>query len=46
MRTIVKEDGVLSLYRGFSAGASRSFFANGASMMVYQMFQKNLRSKE
>ena len=42
--TIMKEGkGLSSLYRGFSAGASRSFVANGASMLVYSSMQSELR---
>jgi len=31
------------LYRGFLPGASRSFFANGTSMIVYAWFQDEIR---
>ena len=46
VRTIVSEGGGFSaLYRGFSAGASRSFVANGASMLVYSSMQSELRKE-
>lgn len=34
---------VRGLYRGFLPGASRSFFANGTSMIVYAWFQDKIR---
>ena len=46
VHTIVSEGGGFSaLYRGFSAGASRSFVANGASMLVYSSMQSELRKE-
>mmetsp|Transcript_62852 Transcript_62852/g.123478 ORF Transcript_62852/g.123478 Transcript_62852/m.123478 type:complete len:306 (-) Transcript_62852:65-982(-) len=39
---LVREGGVLGLYRGFLPGALRSFVANGAGMAVYQ-FTQSLR---
>jgi solute carrier family 25 (mitochondrial carnitine/acylcarnitine transporter), member 20/29 len=44
LRELVREKGVIKgWYRGFGPGASRSFFANGASMTVYSWFQNILR---
>jgi len=40
---LYQTQGVKSLYRGFVPGASRSFFANGASMLVYTWFQDATR---
>lgn len=40
---IVARDGVKGLYQGFSAGATRSFFANGLSMVVYGKLQEKMR---
>ena len=41
LRRIVAENGIPGLYRGFAPGAARSFAANGASMIVYELFQKS-----
>lgn len=43
MRELYREGGIKRLYRGFGPGASRSFFANGASMIVYSWFQDTVR---
>lgn len=44
MSQLYKERGLANgLYRGFLPGASRSFFANGASMIVYAWFQDEIR---
>ena len=40
---LYKEGGIKRLYRGFGPGASRSFVANGASMIVYSWFQDTVR---
>ena len=45
MKQLYKERGLANgLYRGFLPGASRSFFANGTSMIVYAWFQDSIRS--
>jgi solute carrier family 25 carnitine/acylcarnitine transporter 20/29 len=44
MRQILAEKGVRGLYRGFGPGASRSFVANGVSMIVYSWFQDSRRN--
>jgi solute carrier family 25 (mitochondrial carnitine/acylcarnitine transporter), member 20/29 len=45
MKQLYEERGIArGLYRGFGPGASRSFFANGASMIVYSWFQEHVRS--
>jgi solute carrier family 25 carnitine/acylcarnitine transporter 20/29 len=46
MRDIVAQKGVKGLYRGFGPGASRSFVANGTSMIVYSWFQDAFRKHE
>jgi solute carrier family 25 (mitochondrial carnitine/acylcarnitine transporter), member 20/29 len=43
MKGIYHDHGIRGLYRGFLPGASRSFVANGASMIVYAWFQDTLR---
>ena len=44
MQTLYRERGLArGLYRGFLPGASRSFFANGTSMIVYAWFQDEIR---
>lgn len=44
MKELYKERGLAKgLYRGFLPGASRSFFANGTSMIVYAWFQDEIR---
>lgn len=44
LRLVYQERGIVrGLYRGFLPGASRSFFANGASMIVYSWFQDQVR---
>jgi solute carrier family 25 carnitine/acylcarnitine transporter 20/29 len=40
---LYKTQGITSLYRGFVPGASRSFVANGVSMIVYTWFQDATR---
>ena len=39
LRTVLQEQGVAGLYRGFGPGAARSIFANGTSMMVFAYCQ-------
>lgn len=39
LHTVVSEQGVMGLYRGFGPGAARSIFANGTSMMVFAYCQ-------
>lgn len=39
IRDVARQEGIRGLYRGFGPGAARSFVANGASMVVYQLFQ-------
>lgn len=43
MKGIYREKGIRGLYRGFGPGASRSFVANGVSMVVYAWFQDTIR---
>jgi len=43
MRGIYEEKGIRGLYRGFVPGASRSFLANGVSMVVYAWLQDTIR---
>lgn len=43
MRELYKQGGIKRLYRGFGPGASRSFVANGTSMIVYSWFQDSAR---
>jgi solute carrier family 25 carnitine/acylcarnitine transporter 20/29 len=46
MLQLYRERGIVKgLYRGFGPGAGRSFFANGASMMVYSWFQGFMRKE-
>jgi len=46
MKRLYRERGIRhGLYRGFLPGASRSFFANGASMLVYTGVQSFLREQ-
>jgi solute carrier family 25 carnitine/acylcarnitine transporter 20/29 len=45
MQAIYREKGMRGLYRGFGPGASRSFVANGASMVVYAWFQDSMRQR-
>jgi solute carrier family 25 (mitochondrial carnitine/acylcarnitine transporter), member 20/29 len=45
MREIHRERGIKGLYRGFGPGASRSFVANGTSMVVYSWFQDAIRKE-
>lgn len=40
---LYKQGGIKRLYRGFGPGASRSFVANGTSMIVYSWFQDSVR---
>jgi solute carrier family 25 (mitochondrial carnitine/acylcarnitine transporter), member 20/29 len=40
---LYKQGGIKRLYRGFAPGASRSFVANGASMIIYSWFQDSVR---
>jgi solute carrier family 25 carnitine/acylcarnitine transporter 20/29 len=39
LATVVREQGVAGLYRGFGPGAARSIFANGTSMVVFAYCQ-------
>ena len=41
---LYQEFGIKGWYRGFAPGASRSFVANGASMMVYASLQDYIRT--
>ncbi|CAB9499873.1 25 member 48 [Seminavis robusta] len=43
LRELYSEGGIRRVYRGFGPGASRSFVANGASMVVYAFFQDSVR---
>jgi solute carrier family 25 (mitochondrial carnitine/acylcarnitine transporter), member 20/29 len=43
MKQLYRQRGISGLYRGFGPGASRSFLANGASMVVYAWFQDTIR---
>lgn len=44
LKELYQERGIVrGLYRGFLPGASRSFFANGTSMIVYAWFQDEIR---
>lgn len=43
MKEIYREKGMKGFYRGFGPGASRSFLANGISMVVYAWFQDTIR---
>jgi len=43
IRQLYQDRGIRGIYRGFLPGASRSFFANGASMLVYSWSQGALR---
>ena len=45
MGQIQRERGIKGLYRGFGPGASRSFIANGTSMVVYGWFQDAIRKE-
>mmetsp|Transcript_27690 Transcript_27690/g.39108 ORF Transcript_27690/g.39108 Transcript_27690/m.39108 type:complete len:317 (-) Transcript_27690:88-1038(-) len=43
LNKIFREKGLKGLYRGFGPGASRSFVANGTSMIAYAWFQDTIR---
>jgi len=45
IRQLYSDRGLRGVYRGFLPGASRSFFANGASMLVYSWSQGALRRR-
>lgn len=46
LKQLYREKGIRNgLYRGFGPGASRSFVANGVSMIVYSMAQDLLRAE-
>ena len=46
MTEIYRTKGIRGLYRGFGPGASRSFVANGTSMIVYAWFQDAIRTRD